>query len=549
MWFSSENVHSEVWSKWSRGNLRRGTQNRLQAGFGVSIACEAEISQSMFTRRLEIMQISVEDWLCAPVNWWPLPRASRDMRLISKTSRTDQNRKGLIPSSNNDIEPNNKSDSSYTFEEAFREPSSTLKAPLIDVDESVCDENRPSLQAISAKYTFDIMQPSWLRRTQSFRPGMRIFRPIRIRVRYMCHLCGLCYGGKKECVGCRHRRCARCERYPQRSGHPFIKEPRTVVPSCPLLATHSSRKDSGVEVSGNSPGDTVPARLGKFTESVVPAEGSSSIPFPLQSKSIAAPSHVGYHLETMSQRFLSAELSAAGGSAPVVGRLSTITENQPSQRKLLFWCVNETTATVRLIPIEIENMNEREIAPALINAYSSLLGIKRLFSLTCLHSATLIKYSILVPDDRIVAPLCIAIPTSRLNNTDNGYDLQIYSAVPDEHIRWVEKNMAYRFGRPSCSRVLPLIQHLPKFVQEWTDQIPVEGYALYNVIAWSLARTMLWFMLVQIPPTIFAVRWLMGHHGDLQNAFEAETILLMMLGVFVVQRDRSKVFRGFGESV
>jgi hypothetical protein len=175
MWFSSENVHSEVWSNWSRGNLRSGTQNHLQAGIGVSTPCEAEISQSKLARRLEIIQISVEDWLCAQVNWWPLPRASRDTRLMSKTSRADQHRTGLIPCSSNDIEPNSKSDSSYTLEEAFQAPSSTFEAPLIDVDESLRDESRLSLQAISAMYTFDVMQPGWLRRTQSFRPRMRIF--------------------------------------------------------------------------------------------------------------------------------------------------------------------------------------------------------------------------------------------------------------------------------------------------------------------------------------------------------------------------------------
>lgn len=214
-------------------------------------------------------------------------------------------------------------------------------------------------------------------------------------------------------------------------------------------------------------------------------------------------------------------------------------------RKLLYWCVSQNTSRTRLVPIDVMGMEERDLAPTLKRAYNNIRGVKRWLSLTCLHGATLIKYGMLVQEERVVAPLFIAIPD---RTRDLTYEIHYYSSVSYEHIKWVEDNIAYRFYRPGNPGVEPLVKHLPKLVQKWTDSIPSEGYALYNIIAWSFLRTLLWFILVQIPPVIFAVRWLLGHHGDLQNAFEAEAILLMVLGMFVVQRDRSKVFKGIGDS-
>lgn len=451
-------------------------------------AFEAGILLSKFAERLASMQMVFEHWIRAPVHWSPLPQPCLDM---------------LSPSKIHDIQLDSESFSSDDSDEGYFHRSS----------------------AILTKY--DIEQQRLRHRTV-----------VRIRLLFVCHMCEKKLGNDQECPSCRHRRCKKCLAYPKGNSRTGFQ--RSIAPPLETLTTAKGSEKLHL--------DEIMVNSGKATRNTVLGDRQSSDSLPHQVDNIAEPANLSSPFDSTGEQPEVEEVSAAGHSGPIVERLDSITQNQP-RKKLLFWCMNEIKATVRLVPIEIEQINELSLAPALINAFNDLRGLKRYFSLTCLHGATLIKYSMLVPDDRIVAPLGIAISVSRISRLENGYELENYSAVPSEHIKWVEKNMAYRFSRPSCSRIRPLIQYLPKLVQEWAESIPIEGCAICNVVAWSFARTTLWFTLIQIPPTIFAVRWLVGHHGDLQNSFEAEAILLTILGVFMVQRDRSKVFRGIGESV
>lgn len=73
-------------------------------------------------------------------------------------------------------------------------------------------------QILLAKSNLDIAQPRWPAR--NIPPVERVSRPIRLRVRYTCHQCKTSFGHEKECNSCRHRRCARCDRYPPRKPRP-----------------------------------------------------------------------------------------------------------------------------------------------------------------------------------------------------------------------------------------------------------------------------------------------------------------------------------------
>lgn len=68
-----------------------------------------------------------------------------------------------------------------------------------------------------------------------------------------------------------------------------------------------------------------------------------------------------------------------------------------------------------------------------------------------------------------------------------------------------------------------------------------EGYGLHAVSAWSLWKGFVAFLILSMPPSVFAVRWLVGHHGDLQNAFMLELLLIGVLNVFVVKVDSQLV--------
>ena len=75
-------------------------------------------------------------------------------------------------------------------------------------------------QAILAKYNLDIEQPRWP--SHPFPALERVTKPIRMRVRYTCHRCKTSFGHDKECISCRHRRCAKCDRYPARKPKPGV---------------------------------------------------------------------------------------------------------------------------------------------------------------------------------------------------------------------------------------------------------------------------------------------------------------------------------------
>ncbi|KAK5060013.1 hypothetical protein LTR84_009897 [Exophiala bonariae] len=67
-------------------------------------------------------------------------------------------------------------------------------------------------QAIFAKYNLELSEADWDMRPKV--PYERVAKNIRMRVRYTCHNCSTTFGHERVCVGCEHRRCVKCSRYP-----------------------------------------------------------------------------------------------------------------------------------------------------------------------------------------------------------------------------------------------------------------------------------------------------------------------------------------------
>jgi len=72
---------------------------------------------------------------------------------------------------------------------------------------------RQRIVEIFTKHNLDLASPP-SRHAPPIIPSERAYKPIRMRVRYTCHCCQTSFGRDKECVGCQHRRCTRCDRYP-----------------------------------------------------------------------------------------------------------------------------------------------------------------------------------------------------------------------------------------------------------------------------------------------------------------------------------------------
>ena len=58
----------------------------------------------------------------------------------------------------------------------------------------------------------------------------------------------------------------------------------------------------------------------------------------------------------------------------------------------------------------------------------------------------------------------------------------------------------------------------------------ITGYCFWKAVVVLL--------FAQIVPAIFAIRWLIGHKGDWQNAMMLETVVIGVLNIIVMQHGR-----------
>lgn len=94
-------------------------------------------------------------------------------------------------------------------------------------------------QAIFAKYNLELSEADWDMRPKV--PYERVAKNIRMRVRYTCHNCSTTFGHERVCVGCEHRRCVKCSRYPPKKDKSKTpKTDTTGLPQAPVGPSSSS---------------------------------------------------------------------------------------------------------------------------------------------------------------------------------------------------------------------------------------------------------------------------------------------------------------------
>ena len=88
---------------------------------------------------------------------------------------------------------------------------------------------RPNrVEAAFARYNLEVDETEWDTRTKA--PHERVHKNIRMRIRYTCHNCSTTFGRDRVCVGCEHRRCTRCSRYPPKKDRPKVTEDAQSAP-------------------------------------------------------------------------------------------------------------------------------------------------------------------------------------------------------------------------------------------------------------------------------------------------------------------------------
>ena len=115
---------------------------------------------------------------------------------------------------------------------------------------------------LSAKYGIELIESEWARPVRE--QVLRVERPIRMRIRYWCHLCNTLYTNTRVCSQCAHQRCNRCEREPPRRTTPRFRLADAARTNYVLSAENAYGSSIGEHVSNTTPSMS---------------QSSSSIPF------------------------------------------------------------------------------------------------------------------------------------------------------------------------------------------------------------------------------------------------------------------------------
>jgi hypothetical protein len=96
-----------------------------------------------------------------------------------------------------------------------------------------------------------------------------------------------------------------------------------------------------------------------------------------------------------------------------------------------------------------------------------------------------------------------------------------------------------RASSPACAADIPwVLRRLPKKITgELANELGERGYGMLALSGWVLWKFILALAMSQLAPLPFAIRWLMGHPGDLQNALQVQFYCLGVLSVVVVLPD------------
>ena len=132
-----------------------------------------------------------------------------------------------------------------------------------------------------------------------------------------------------------------------------------------------------------------------------------------------------------------------------------------------------------------------------------------------------------------------AIPC-RTTNPDYEY-IYFDSAVVSERdfIERLEAIVRARITYPRCpetSKLGNVLQHVPKKINGKLQRL--DGYGMQAVPGYCFWKAVVVLLFAQIAPVIFAIRWLIGHKGDWQNAMVLEFVVLTVLNIIVIQHDR-----------
>jgi len=136
--------------------------------------------------------------------------------------------------------------------------SETAQGPVMTYAWSAIQQERA--RALFAKYGLTLEPEEWMspRNIQV----QRVEKPIRMRVRRICHRCQTTYGPDKVCGNCQHVRCKKCPRYPPKKPEQDIKGKGKENVGAPTANTATPATPAAAPRKQKAPPLAIPSRTG-----------------------------------------------------------------------------------------------------------------------------------------------------------------------------------------------------------------------------------------------------------------------------------------------
>ncbi|KAI9774940.1 MAG: hypothetical protein M1840_000156 [Geoglossum simile] len=218
------------------------------------------------------------------------------------------------------------------------------------------------------------------------------------------------------------------------------------------------------------------------------------------------------------------------------------TDQGVANDRYVHWCVDRNRYETQLVHIPILSLNDRNFIKKLRSAYYATHNFRRWFSLTSCYGVKFVMFQLIQPEKDLVA-----CGKEELPDPLSEEYVYKYFDPREQFVKTLEKTLMHHFhNHHGCSAddAQHILERIPKKANgKLKTCYAADGYGMHAVPGWAVWKIVALFAVSQICPLAYAIRWLCGHAGDLQNAFVLSmylvgvfNILLIFPNLFTMQR-------------
>ncbi|KAI9782683.1 MAG: hypothetical protein M1839_004670 [Geoglossum umbratile] len=196
--------------------------------------------------------------------------------------------------------------------------------------------------------------------------------------------------------------------------------------------------------------------------------------------------------------------------------------------RYVHWCVDRNRYETQLVHIPVPSLNDQNFIKKLKSAYYATHSFRRWFSLTSCYGVKFVMFQLIQPEKDLVA-----CGKEELPDPYSEEYVYKYFNPREQFVKTLEKTLMHYFhNNHKCSAddAQHILERIPKKANgKLKTCYAADGYGMHAVPGWAVWKVLAVFTISQILPLAYAIRWLCGHPGDLQNAF---VLSMYLVGVF-----------------